>query len=428
MAKLFAKTLSLRLAPKLDGLVSKNQNAFIAGRSLHDNFVLVRQTMRVLHQLRAPRVLLKLDLTRAFDTISWPFLFEALRQYGFGSRFLDWLAILLSSASTRVLINGEPGPPIWHRCGLRQGDSLSPQLFVLAVDTLGRLIRRAMSLGILERLHPRRTIPEVSLYAVDVVLFCHPSPSDIAAIKAILELFGRSSGLLVNYHKNSATLLNCEPEHAALITGNLGCTLADLPPTYLGILLTIRRPTSTQLQPLVDTIAGMLPCWKSKLMNKSGRLALVKSVLCAIPIHQLLVFTLPKKTVKLVEKIQRGFLWEGRATANGGSCHVNWRRVCRPISHGGLGVQDIECTCLALRLRWLWYSKTDADPRLARPRSPIFYEGAGLVLRLHVDGRWRRHHQAILGRPLDQRALRSRVCALAVCMHPQTQAESAHHR
>jgi hypothetical protein len=78
VAKLFAKMLSLRLAPKLDRLVSKNQNAFIAGRSLHDNFVLVKQSARLLHQLRAPRVLLKLDLAHAFNSLSWPFL---LRHY-----------------------------------------------------------------------------------------------------------------------------------------------------------------------------------------------------------------------------------------------------------------------------------------------------------------------------------------------------------
>jgi hypothetical protein len=61
----------------------------------------------------------------------------------------------------------------------------------------------------------------------------------------------------------------------------------------------------------------------------------------------------------LVEKIKRGFLWAGRAAANGGHCHVNWRRVCRPISLGGLGIQDIERAGLALRLRWLWLSGTD---------------------------------------------------------------------
>jgi hypothetical protein len=74
--------------------VSKNQNAFIPGRSLHDNFVLARQSARLLHQLKEPRVLLKLDLARAFDSISWPFLFEVLRRYGFSDKFLDWLAIL----------------------------------------------------------------------------------------------------------------------------------------------------------------------------------------------------------------------------------------------------------------------------------------------------------------------------------------------
>ena len=69
VAKIFAKVLSLRLAPKLDSLVSRSQNAFIAGRSLHDNFILVKQSARLLHQLGAPRILLKLDLTHAFD--SW---------------------------------------------------------------------------------------------------------------------------------------------------------------------------------------------------------------------------------------------------------------------------------------------------------------------------------------------------------------------
>ena len=186
VAKIFAKVLSLRLAPKLNALVSTSQNAFILGRSLHDNFVLVRQSARLLHQLKAPRLLLKLDLARAFDSISWLFLFDVLRQYGFGARFLGWLAILLSSASTKVVMNGEPGPPIWRRQRLRQGEPMSPHLFVLAMDMLGHLLRRSTEPRILQQLHPRRPIPVVSLYADDVILFCHPTQGDAMAVKGIM--------------------------------------------------------------------------------------------------------------------------------------------------------------------------------------------------------------------------------------------------
>uniref|UniRef100_A0A453BHE5 Uncharacterized protein n=1 Tax=Aegilops tauschii subsp. strangulata TaxID=200361 RepID=A0A453BHE5_AEGTS len=159
----------------------------------------------------------------------------------------------------------------------------------LAVDTLGRLFRRAHDTGILQPLHPRRPISAISLYADDVMLFYHATTSDIAAVKEILNLFGRASGLKVNYAKSSATVLHGEQGAPEMITG-LGCSTAALPVTYLGIPLTTRRPSAGQLQPLVDKVARRLPTWKAWLMNRAGRLALVKSVLSAIPVHQLLAF------------------------------------------------------------------------------------------------------------------------------------------
>uniref|UniRef100_A0A453BVA6 Uncharacterized protein n=1 Tax=Aegilops tauschii subsp. strangulata TaxID=200361 RepID=A0A453BVA6_AEGTS len=87
------------------------QSAFIADRCVHDNFMLVQQTAHQLHNLRAPRVLLKLDTTRAFDTVSWPFLIDVLRHLGFGRRWIEWITILLSTSSTRVLVNGVPRSP-----------------------------------------------------------------------------------------------------------------------------------------------------------------------------------------------------------------------------------------------------------------------------------------------------------------------------
>jgi hypothetical protein len=118
---------------------------------------------------------------------------------------------------------------------------------MLAIDALWRLIRQAIDVVILERLHPTKDIPVVSLYADDVVMFFHPTRADITIVGSILHLLGRASGLLVNYDKSSATTLNCEPGDNVVVTEELGCQLAELPLTYLGIPLTLRRPTRAQM-------------------------------------------------------------------------------------------------------------------------------------------------------------------------------------
>jgi hypothetical protein len=121
-----------------------NQSAFVKKRSLHDHFVLLRQVARKINSRRNTGVLLKLDLARAFDSLSWSFLFEVLRRMGFGERFLKWIALLLYTANTRVLVNGVPGDRIVHARGLRQGDPTSPMLFVAAMEVLSATIKKAV--------------------------------------------------------------------------------------------------------------------------------------------------------------------------------------------------------------------------------------------------------------------------------------------
>jgi hypothetical protein len=87
VGKLFAKTLALRLAPRMPALVSVNQTAFIQGRRIHENFRTVQLTCRWLHARRAPTVLLKVDLSKAFDTVAWSFLLEVLTRLGFPLRW-----------------------------------------------------------------------------------------------------------------------------------------------------------------------------------------------------------------------------------------------------------------------------------------------------------------------------------------------------
>jgi hypothetical protein len=112
------------------------------------------------------------------------------------------------------------------------------------------------------------------------------------------------------------------------------------------------------MQPVIDRVAAKLPTWKAHLMDKARRLKLIRSVLSAIPIHQLLVYAPDKKTLHLSEKIQRGFLWAGALGARRpmAATAMNWGRVCRPI---GRGVLNLDKAGIALRLRWLWFSRMD---------------------------------------------------------------------
>jgi hypothetical protein len=167
-------------------------------------------------------------------------------------------------------------------------------------------------------------IPPISLNLDGVILLCHPATGDVEALKEILKLLRQASGLHVNLSKSSITLIDCNDEEFAQDIGHLGFPIVEMSFSFKEISLTIHRPTASQLQPLIDKMANQLPSKKPQLMQKPGSISLVKSVHNTIPIHQLKVLAPSKKTIKLMDKPECAFIWEGRAAANNGSCHVNW--------------------------------------------------------------------------------------------------------
>ena len=183
--KLVTKCMANRLAEVLDQLVQNNQIAFIKGRSLHDNFRNVQLTCKALHRARRSCILLKVDIARAFDSVDWVFLLKVLSHMGFGQRWRDWMSAILATASTRILLNGQPGRRICHARGLRQGDPLSPMLFVLVMEALSHF------LWWVEQQHLQTPVigivgSRVSLYADDLVIFVAPCEEDLWTVRIVL--------------------------------------------------------------------------------------------------------------------------------------------------------------------------------------------------------------------------------------------------
>ena len=144
-------------------------------------------------------LLFKLDISKAFDSVSWSFLLNMLRFRGFGPKWRSWVAALFLTAETRVDLNGALGESFKPQKGLWQGDPLSPLLFVLVMDTMHSMLQQATTIGLIDKVNLRNRAPNISIYADNTVIFLKPLVHEVEAVKALLNLFGTATGLHIYF-------------------------------------------------------------------------------------------------------------------------------------------------------------------------------------------------------------------------------------
>lgn len=322
--KLITKCLARRLGAVLDSLVRPNQTAFIRGRCIHDNFHAVQLACKAIHAKRVPCVLLKIDIAKAFDSVAWNFLLEVLVHMGFGQRWRDWISCILSTASTKILLNGRPGRRICHARGVRQGDPLLLMLFVLVMEVLNHLFGWLDGQGFLTPLGITALPSRVRLYADDVVMFVVPKIEDLLTVKCTVQMFGEASGLFSNLDKSVATPIGCSDLDIDLVQETLSCKIEAFPCRYLGIPLSIYKLKKMDEQILIDSVAARIPQWKGKLLNVAGRMALAKATLSAIPVHMPIALCLSPWALEQIDKRRRAFIWCGELTVSGRGGLARW--------------------------------------------------------------------------------------------------------
>ncbi|KAM0845794.1 hypothetical protein ACQ4PT_056118 [Festuca glaucescens] len=227
------------------------------------------------------------------------------------------------------------------------------------MDVLSAMFRATEQVGFLADLGEVGLRHRVSLYTDDVVVFAKPDAAELAAVWRVLDCFGASSGLLVNYQKSSAAPIQCAATSLDALAADLPCPLAHLPCKYLGLPLSLGKPSKADLQAAIDKLVVKLPHWKARLLSKEGRLVYVQAVMSASVVYQLLVLDLDPWFYKAVDKLRRSFLWVGSTDVSGGSCTVAWHLVCQPKALGGLGLMNLRWMNVALRARWIWLSRAD---------------------------------------------------------------------
>jgi hypothetical protein len=145
--KLIAKILANRLKMMLGKIISKTQDAFVKGRQIMDSVLIGNECIDSRFQSRIPGLLLKLDLEKAYDHVNWEFLLHLLQKCGFGEKWRDWIGFCISSVRYSILVNGELAGFFSSYRGIRQGDPLSPLLFVIIMEALSRMLMESKARG-----------------------------------------------------------------------------------------------------------------------------------------------------------------------------------------------------------------------------------------------------------------------------------------
>ncbi|XP_028220490.1 uncharacterized protein LOC114402187 [Glycine soja] len=291
-----------------------------------DNIFLVQEILRKYARKRSsPRCLLKIDLHKTYDSISWEFLDWMLKSMGFPAQFCTWIIECVSSTSFSVV-------------------AIVP-FMVTSKDS-----------GVLDKgiLTPLICIQLSHLaFADDIMLLSRGDIPFVSTMFAKLQHFCRVSRLSISSDKSAIYSADIRPHELSHIQQFTGFSLGDFPFRYLGVPLLSSRLNVCHYAPLLSKITGLIQGWSKKSLSYAGKLELIRAVIQGIVNFWMRIFPLPQSVLDRINASCRNFLW-GKVDIGKNKPLVACSVVCSPKKQGGLGLFNLKDWNLALLSRILW--------------------------------------------------------------------------
>ncbi|XP_073119607.1 uncharacterized protein [Henckelia pumila] len=341
--KLVAKVIANRLKGVLNSIISHSQSAFIPGRHITDNVLIAFEIGHYLKRKSQGKrgvAALKLDMSKAFDRVEWPFLKHMLLRLGFHSQWVELVMKCVSSVRYTVVHNGHEVGPIIPQRGLFQGDPLSPYLFLICMEGLSSLLQAESRRGSIHGIQVARNAPKIShlFFADDSYLFFNATSDECANVKRCLRIYEKASGQTVNFDKSSITFSpNLPNEQKHLMCEILGVRYTTDHGHYLGLPSVIGRNKTEIFAFLKEKAWKRMTGWKNKWLSRAGKEILLKSVVQALPTYVMSVFLLPQMLCSELERMMNSFWWGKTGQSRGGMKWLRWEKLSKHKAEAKIG-------------------------------------------------------------------------------------------
>nr|GEV87888.1 RNA-directed DNA polymerase, eukaryota [Tanacetum cinerariifolium] len=282
-------------------------------------------------------MIFKVDFEKAFDSVWWDFLDDVLRKFGFSDTWCKWIQCCLKSSIGSILVNGSPTEEFQFGKGLKQGDPLSPFLFILIMESLHLSFQRIVDAGMFHGIKLGRGLVNLShmFYADEVVFVGQWCSTNITTLIRVLDCFHKASGLRINMSKSKIMGVRVDSERVNRAAMKLGCLVLKTPFTYLGSIVGGNMSRKQSWIETVDKIKKRHSKWKMNMLSIGGRLTLIKSVLGSTPLYHFFLFKVTMGVLNNIESLRSQF-FNGHGLNSKKATWFNWKKALASKDRGGV--------------------------------------------------------------------------------------------